>query len=78
MTPRESEVLTVIKDYWAKHGYAPSYSDIMAVTGHKSKSGVTRLVASLKVQGCIVYRFGTQRSIKLVVYNCPHCGGKLP
>jgi SOS-response transcriptional repressor LexA len=43
--------LAKLRDYYARHGVLPPYSQIMALTGFRSKSPVAALVARLRLQG---------------------------
>jgi SOS-response transcriptional repressor LexA len=51
MTPKLLAVLDFLRSYIAEHGYSPSYDDICAAVGWKSKSNAVRVVDSLVEQG---------------------------
>ena len=66
MTPRQAETLNFIRSYKADHGCSPSYDDIRVELGLGSKSGVHRLVTSLRDQGHISINRGHARSIEII------------
>lgn len=51
MTPKQKLVLDFIKTYVEIKGFAPSYANIAAGIGLKSKSNIHRLVHELRKQG---------------------------
>lgn len=51
LTAKQAELLGVIKDRIAKDGVAPSYDELAAAIGLKSKSGIVRLVKGLVERG---------------------------
>lgn len=51
--PRERAVLKFIKDYWDKHGYAPSHREVQAGLGMLSSSTVTRWIEKLELKGLL-------------------------
>lgn len=72
MTRIQKEVLDIIKEYWAKNGYCPSYDEIGLILGVSSRSNVHRVVKALADRGFIERRPGKSRSI--VVVNRPIAG----
>jgi repressor LexA len=65
MTKIQRQVYDFIKDFWAEHGFSPSYSEIAAHLGGTSKSNIHRLVCALSDRGFIEYRYGRARSITI-------------
>lgn len=63
MTPRQKECLDHITLFWADNGYAPSYEEIRAALGAKSKSSIAALVAKLEHRGYITRSPHLARSI---------------
>lgn len=53
MTPKQSEVLKFIENFWKKKGYSPSYDEVCAGTGLKSRSSVHRIVHALAKRNII-------------------------
>jgi SOS-response transcriptional repressor LexA len=51
MTPKEKRLLDYVGQYIDQNGYAPSYDEMRIEMGLSTKSGVARLVQSLKQQG---------------------------
>lgn len=72
MTPKQSELLDFIKAYTAEHGCSPSFEEMMHGLGLKSKSGVHRLLASLKEQGCISRKTFRSGAVVVLDYNLDH------
>ena len=50
MTPKQSALLSFIRDYTEKNGYAPSFDEMKDFMGLKSKSGIHRLLKELEEQ----------------------------
>lgn len=63
LTPRQRDVLAYLNDYTNARGYSPSYPEIGAAIGLKSKSGVHRLVVALEKRGHIRRNPNFPRSI---------------
>lgn len=63
-TKRQQQALDFIFNYFAASGgISPSYSEIAAALGLKSKSQVHRLIGALADRGCIGHIPGRARSI---------------
>jgi repressor LexA len=78
LTHAQSDCLGLIERRMAKDGVAPTFDEMAAHLGLKSKSGVHRILSGLENRGYI-RRFPRQaRAIELVhsgsVIVCPHCG----
>jgi repressor LexA len=63
MTPRQSQALSFIREFWAEKGYSPSYDEIRESLGLKSKSGVWFLLNALQDQGYVARTFNKVRSV---------------
>lgn len=64
LTEQQGKLLAFIKDRLA-NGVPPSFDEMKAHMGLKSKSGIHRLVAALEERGCIVRLAGRARAIAL-------------
>lgn len=56
LTRRQGELLEMIGDHIRRHGVAPSYDEMAAAVGLKSKSGIVRLVQGLVERGHLHHR----------------------
>lgn len=65
LTRRQSDTLEFIRDFLAKHNYAPSYRDIMEGTGIKSPATAYTHVMALKDKGYLTIREKQMRSVEL-------------
>lgn len=66
LTPRQSELLTFIGAYQAEHGCSPSFAEMTAGIGLRSKAGVSRLLGGLEERKFIVRRYYRARAIEIV------------
>jgi len=70
LTRRERKTLEFIRQHMLVHGECPSYTEIAAGIGIKSKGRVSALVGALEAKGALCRgRSGTARSITLVASN---------
>lgn len=79
LTPRQKELLDYIRAYIDELGYSPSFDEMKAAVGLKSKSGIHRLLAALEERGFIRKLPHRARAIELVGYGgrswrCECCG----
>lgn len=65
LTKRQSETLDVIREFLAKHNYAPSYRDIMKAAGIHSPATAYNHVQALRDKGYITLEDGKMRSVEL-------------
>lgn len=65
MTPRQKEAYDFIRSFIDEKGYGPSYEEIQEAIGLASKSGVHRIVHSLRDRGLIHVRPNLARCIEL-------------
>lgn len=65
MTPKQRELLDFIESYIAENRFAPSFEEMQAQMGLKSKSGVDRMLAALEEQGQIKRIKNRARAIEL-------------
>ncbi len=77
MTPRQAETLSIVRNYWADHGYAPSYDEIREALKAKSKSSVASLVGCLVERGYLTKTKGLARSLRLTDKS-PDTPDKIP
>jgi SOS-response transcriptional repressor LexA len=66
LTQRQKEMYDFIRAYYAKHGIAPSFMEMMDATGRSSKSGVHRVLVALEERGFIRRMRDRARAIELV------------
>lgn len=66
LTPRLQELLTFIRTFTGKHGHSPSFDEMAAAVGLKSKSGVSSMLARLEERGAIVRRQKQARAIEII------------
>ncbi len=67
LTPRQAELLAFVRDYIATHaGVAPTYDEMVAALGLKSKSRVSALIERLVQTGHLERRPGRWRGLALV------------
>lgn len=65
MTPKQAQLLQFLKDNITDEGVVPSYDEMAAGIGIKSKSGVHRLITGLEAHGAIGRIPARTRSIYL-------------
>lgn len=66
MTPKQSELLSYVREYIHQHEYSPSYTEIAERLNLVSKSGIHRMVCCLVAEGHLTMRPNVARSIGLV------------
>lgn len=66
LTPRQSEALAFIRAYATTHVCSPSFDELTAALGLKSKSGIHRLLKGLEERGYIRRLKHRPRAIGLV------------
>ena len=65
LTPKQAILFRYLKTRQAD-GVGPTYTDMMAITGHKSKSGIATLVRGLEQRGLIRRLFRRHQAIEVV------------
>lgn len=66
LTPRQKTTLDFISGYIDKHGYAPTYREIMAVAEFKSTSQVNRILCRLEDRQFIRRLPGQHRAVEVI------------
>lgn len=66
LTPRHSKIYNWIKSYIKKHGYAPSYQEIMVAHKMKTRSHVHKIITNLEKRKWIARIPGTARSLTIL------------
>lgn len=66
VTPVLAAAYDAIVAYTDLHGYAPTYDDLRAALGIKSKGRINRIVLALRERGYINYTPRMKRSISIV------------
>lgn len=66
MTEPQARVLRCIQDFTAVHGHSPTFAQIAAELGFKSKSSVHRAVVALTDQGLLQRHPGARGGVDLV------------
>jgi SOS-response transcriptional repressor LexA len=60
------DIVEFIANFWAKHGYAPSFRDIMIGCEFNSTSSVAHHLSILRVMGRVEYMDNIARSVRVV------------
>lgn len=71
MTPAQARCLEFIRSYVAARGFAPSYDEIVAAMGRRSKAVAVRLVGALEAQGHIRRLPYRARSLEVIERPSP-------
>lgn len=66
LTPRQRDMLEYLNRYYAEHRCMPSFEEIKAGIGSRSKSSVHRLLTCLEERGCIRRIKDKSRAIELL------------
>ncbi|MFQ6617845.1 MAG: transcriptional repressor LexA [Fidelibacterota bacterium] len=66
LTRRQREVLDFLEDWLDSEGYAPSYEEIAAHFGYRSKGTVYKHINNLMLKGVIKKGWNRSRSIELI------------
>lgn len=67
LTEQQTDLLTFIKRYMRqRRGVAPTYQEMAAAVGQRSKSGVHRLILGLEERGAIRRLPGKARAIEII------------
>jgi len=66
MTPKQQQLIAIIRDYTADHGYAPTVREIMTLSGSKSVGGTVDMIERLEKQGHLKRGDTGSRNITLV------------
>jgi repressor LexA len=75
LTPRQNEVLKLIRTLTRVYGYPPTVRELAQELGISSPNGVSVHLRALENKGAIVRDANVARSIRIVeVKTCPHCG----
>lgn len=65
LTRRQHDLLEFIRSYSARRHYPPSFDEMCAALGLRSKSGVHRLVTALEERGAIARLANRARAIEI-------------
>lgn len=63
MTPIQKRLYDFVQSYWRQHNIAPSYDEIRAGTGMKSRGAVSMLVKRMSKAGYLSYEPGKIRTL---------------
>lgn len=66
LTRQQRAVLDLLRAYIAKHGMAPSFDELKAATGGRSKSNIHRMMLALEERGYIRRLPGRARAIEIL------------
>lgn len=66
LTRKQTEILAYLKDYISEHGFSPTFDEIAAHFGFKSKGTVYKHINSLKSKGAISQAWNRVRGIEVV------------
>jgi len=76
VTPRQAALWRFIAAYEAEHGYGPSWSEMAAGIGYRSKGCITPMLGRMKAQGILTWTPNANRSVRLL--RSPKEGMSLP
>jgi repressor LexA len=65
LTPRQAEILELIREYIADHGHPPTRADIARVLGFRSPNAAEEHLRALEKKGAIELLPGASRGIRL-------------
>jgi len=74
MTPREEELFHLIAKF-EKEGRRPSYEELAAEMGSRSKGFICRLIDGLCEAGYLLREPHRSRTVRIAKQKCPTCGG---
>ena len=78
LTPRQRDVVDFLRDYHAEHRMYPTYDEIGAEIGCRSRSHICYIMAQLEEKGVLTKIPHKARAYRLAEPpTCPHCGGDL-
>ena len=66
MTKRQSQCLKFIKEYIKKHGYSPTYKEIMVAVGSNSTGAISEWVKGLRLRGHVNWIPAQSRSMYVI------------
>ncbi len=66
MTPRQAQCLRFIAEFSTQHGYSPSYAEIAAATGFRSRSNVHYVIVALEKAGRVRRASTGRRRVEIV------------
>ena len=66
ITPAQSALLEYLRAFSEREGHAPSYEQMMAAIGYRSKSNIHRLITCLHERGLIRRMPGRSRAIEII------------
>lgn len=69
LTPRQRDCLRAIETHIAAHGVSPTYDELRAALGYRSKGNVSGLVLALRERGHIEYLPRKDRSIRVLTHH---------
>lgn len=72
LTEKQKELLLLLHHWTSQYGTSPSYEEMAAKLGLKSKSGIHRLIAALEERGYISRLAGRARAIQIVRLPCDY------
>lgn len=78
LTPRQSQCLDFIRRFLAEHRHGPSYDEIAAGLGVKSRGSVSAMLGKLRTRGFLTWRAGDARSLALTGKTVGAMPGDLP
>lgn len=61
----DEQIVNAIAEYHDKHGYAPTFKDVMSATGIKSSSTMHHHLNKIRDKGAIDYVDGEPRTLKV-------------
>lgn len=74
LTPRQAEILVMIRDHMSTHGWPPTRAEIAAALGFRSPNAAEEHLRALERKGAIELVPGASRGIQLVDAGLPVVG----
>lgn len=78
LTPSQKACLEALRAHRAESGVMPTMEELGRELGLSSRGAVRRLLVALEKRGVIKRTTRRARAIRVLVEDCPHCGGELP
>ncbi|RMG84405.1 MAG: transcriptional repressor LexA [Candidatus Dadabacteria bacterium] len=78
LTPKQKRVLEFVRDYWARHGVAPTQQEIARHFGFRSLGTVQNYLKRLEAQGVLHREWNARRSLEVRGESSARAGLELP
>ncbi len=78
LTPKQKQVLDFIRQYWDRHGVAPTQQEIAHRFGFRSLGTVQNYLKRLEAEGVLERRWNGKRSLRVVETQPGRSAAELP